>query len=90
MNITIGQLVVWLIVGSLAGFLAGIIWRRRSFGPVGNLIIGLAGALVGGFVFELLDIRITGLPKFEFDLADLVVAFIGALLLLFLLRLVRR
>ncbi|MBC8171878.1 MAG: GlsB/YeaQ/YmgE family stress response membrane protein [Anaerolineae bacterium] len=90
MSISIGQLLVWLLVGSLAGFLAGLIWRGRGYGVAGNLAIGLIGALLGGVLFNLLNISITGLPTFTFSLADLLVAVIGALLLLFILRIVGR
>jgi uncharacterized membrane protein YeaQ/YmgE (transglycosylase-associated protein family) len=90
MTINVGQLIVWLIIGSLAGFLAGLVVRGRGFGMLGNMLIGLVGALIGGLIFALLDIRITGLPTFTFSLADLLVAFIGAVILLLLARLVRR
>ncbi|MCU0495844.1 MAG: GlsB/YeaQ/YmgE family stress response membrane protein [Anaerolineae bacterium] len=90
MNIEIGSVIVWLIIGSLAGMLAGFILRGRGYGPVGNLVIGLVGALLGGFIFRVLNIRITGLPTFTFNLADLVVAFIGAVVLILILRLLLR
>jgi uncharacterized membrane protein YeaQ/YmgE (transglycosylase-associated protein family) len=90
MNISIdlGQLIVWLITGALAGYLAGVLLRGRGFGVLGNLIIGLLGGLLGGIVFGLLGISLN-LPRFTFSLADLIVAFIGALILLFLMSLVR-
>lgn len=90
MSIDIGQLIVWLIIGSLAGFLAGQVVRGRGFGVLGNMVIGLVGALIGGLIFELLNIEISGLPTFTFSLADLVVAFFGALILIALARVVRR
>jgi uncharacterized membrane protein YeaQ/YmgE (transglycosylase-associated protein family) len=90
MTIDAGQLIVWLIIGSLAGFLAGMVVRGRGFGVFGNMLIGLVGALVGGLIFALLNVEITGLPTFTFSLADLLVAFIGAVLLLLIARLFRR
>lgn len=90
MRIDAGQLIVWLITGALAGYLAGLVFRGRGFGTLGNIVVGLIGALVGGFIFQLLNIQITGLPTFTFSLADLVVAFIGAVVLIFLLRLLLR
>jgi uncharacterized membrane protein YeaQ/YmgE (transglycosylase-associated protein family) len=90
MSIGIGQLVVWIIMGSLAGFLAGMLFRGRGYGVLGNLAIGLLGALIGGVIFNLLNIQVTGLPTFEFNLADLVVSVIGALVLVFLLRIFAR
>lgn len=90
MQIDFGQLVVWLITGALAGYIAGQLFRRRGFGPFGNIIVGLVGALIGGLIFNLLNIEITGLPAFEFSMADLVTAVIGAVLLLFIAQLARR
>lgn len=90
MSIDVGQLIVWLIIGSLAGFLAGQVVRGRSFGVLGNMVIGLVGALIGGLIFELLNIRIGGLPTFTFRVEDLIVAFLGALILIAVVRLARR
>lgn len=90
MTLEIGSVIVWLIIGSLAGMLAGFVLRGRGYGPVGNLVIGLVGALLGGFIFQLLNIRLTGLPTFTFSLVDLIVAFLGAILLILLLRLLLR
>lgn len=90
MSIDAGQLIVWLITGALAGYLAGLIFRGKGFGAVGNIIVGLIGALVGGVLLRLLNVQITGLPTFTFSLADLVVAIIGAAVLIAVLRLVRR
>ncbi len=90
MTIDIGQLIVWLITGALAGYLAGLLVRRRSFGTFGNIIIGLVGALVGGLLFRVLNIRITGLPTFTFSLTDLLVAIVGAIVLVWVLQLAAR
>jgi uncharacterized membrane protein YeaQ/YmgE (transglycosylase-associated protein family) len=90
MTIQIGQLIVWLITGALAGYLAGLLVRRRGFGAVGNIVIGLMGALVGGLIFQLLNIRISGLPTFTFSLADLLVAIVGAVVLMLIIGLVAR
>ncbi|HEX2908961.1 MAG TPA: GlsB/YeaQ/YmgE family stress response membrane protein [Phototrophicaceae bacterium] len=90
MTIQVGQLIVWLITGALAGYLAGLLVRRRGFGTVGNIVIGLLGALVGGLIFQLLNIRISGLPTFTFSLADLLVAIIGAIVLMLIIGAVRR
>lgn len=89
MQIEIGQLIVWLITGALAGYLAGVLVRRRGFGAIGNIIIGLLGAVIGGVIFELLNVPLN-LPTLTFSLADLVVAFVGALVLIILIGLVMR
>ena len=60
MNVSAGQLVVWLLVGGAAGMLVGMVVRRRKrgYGLVPNLVIGLVGALIGGVLFQLLNIHI--------------------------------
>ena len=74
---------IWLIIiGIVAGFLAGIVVKGGGFGIIGDLIIGVIGALLGGFIFGLLHIAAYGL------IGELVVAFVGAVVLLLLLRLV--
>lgn len=88
-SVDIGQLIVWIITGALAGYLAGLVLRGRGFGTLGNIVIGLLGGILGGLLFGLLGIRIE-LPTFTFSLADLVVAFIGAILLVLVLGSVRR
>ncbi len=89
MSISLGQLIVWIITGALAGYLAGVLLRGRGFGTVGNIVIGLLGGLLGGVVFGLLGIQVN-LPVLQFSLADLIVAFVGAIILIFLLGFVRR
>lgn len=77
--------IVWtLLIGLVAGWLAGMLTKGRGFGLVGNLIVGVLGALLGGLVFGLLGIGAWGL------LGRLVLATAGAVLLLFLLRFVKR
>lgn len=89
-GITFGQVLVWLIIGALAGSLAGRLVTRskRGFGFFGNLILGLVGAVIGGFVFNLLDINIGG--DITLTLGDLIAAFVGAIILLVILQIVRR
>ncbi len=76
-----GGVVAWVVVGLLAGWLAGLLTRSRGFGCFGNLVIGLVGAAIGGFVFSLLNI--TGGSGFWGSVA---VATVGALLLLLVAR----
>ncbi len=88
-NISLGQLIVWIITGALAGYLAGSLLRGRGFGTLGNIIVGLLGGLLGGVIFGALGINLN-LPALTFSLADLIVAFIGAIILIILLGFVRR
>ena len=78
------SLVYFLLIGLAAGWLAGHLVRGHGFGLVENLIIGVIGALIGGFVFSTLGVNIGGL------LGELIAATVGALILLYLLRLIRR
>jgi uncharacterized membrane protein YeaQ/YmgE (transglycosylase-associated protein family) len=76
----------WLwftLIGLAAGFLAGLVVKGHGFGIIGNIIVGIIGALLGGFLFRLIGLSATG------KLGELVCAFVGAVVLLFLLRFVK-
>jgi len=79
---------IWLIwtivIGILAGWLAGQIVKGRGMGLVFDLIVGIIGSLLGGFVFGLLGLGAYGL------LGRLVMATVGAVLLLLLVRVIKR
>ena len=81
MDMTAGEMVVWAIIGLLAGSLAGLVVKRKKegFGWVTNLIFGLIGAFIGGAAFDKLDINL-GLSKITVDLNLVVAAFCGSLL----------
>lgn len=72
------SLLLFLLIGALASFLAGKIMRGRDFGLGKNMLLGMAGAFVGGFLFRLLGFHTFGLP------ADLLVATVGAIVILWL------
>ncbi len=74
-------LVYEILIGILAGWLAGKIMRGRGFGVLLDLVIGIVGSLLGGFVFSLLGLYSGSL------LGSLVIATVGAMLLLYLVRL---
>ncbi len=77
--------ILWsIIIGIVAGFLAGKIMKGSGFGLLGDLVIGLVGALIGGWLFGALGIGAVGL------LGILLQATLGAIVLLFLIRLVKR
>lgn len=84
MNLSFEQLALLLVVGAVAGWLAGLILQRRGFGLVGNLIIGVIGSFLGRFVVGLLGFGVRS------TLAGLITAVIGALLLVWLLSFVPR
>jgi uncharacterized membrane protein YeaQ/YmgE (transglycosylase-associated protein family) len=76
-----GGVLGWVLIGLVAGWLASTMTRGRGFGCLGNIAIGLAGAVIGGFLFTLLGFDGTvGL------LGSIVIASIGAALLLILLN----
>jgi uncharacterized membrane protein YeaQ/YmgE (transglycosylase-associated protein family) len=79
------NLLVWIIVGGIAGWLASLVVQGGGMGIVGDVIVGIVGALIGGFVLSLLLPGTFGISGFNF--ASLVVAFIGAVILLFIVRL---
>lgn len=77
-------LLVILFVGLVAGWLAGKVVRGTGFGIIGDIVVGIAGALVASFLFPKLGIRIgTGLAS------EIVYSAIGAVILLLVVRLVR-
>jgi uncharacterized membrane protein YeaQ/YmgE (transglycosylase-associated protein family) len=79
------SLIIFLIVGAIAGWLAGQIMRGGGFGLVGDIIVGIVGAFLAGWLFPRLGFHIgSGL------LGAIISATIGACILLFLVRLVRR
>jgi uncharacterized membrane protein YeaQ/YmgE (transglycosylase-associated protein family) len=90
MTLDLGQVIVWVIIGMIAGTFAAFVFRRRGYGSIGNLLIGLLGGVIGGVLFDLLNIRIGGELVLRFTATDLLGAFVGALILLFLLRMISR
>ena len=91
MNETLVEIVVWIIVGMLAGSLTGLALKRnkKGFGWYVNLGIGMVGALIGGFLFDLLNIDL-GLANISVSLQDIVSAFVGSLIFLAVLIFVRK
>ncbi len=75
-----GGLLVWIIVGLVAGFLASRFVKGGGYGLLGDLVIGLIGAVVGGFLLGFFIHTTVGL------LGSIIVAFIGAVILLFIVR----
>jgi uncharacterized membrane protein YeaQ/YmgE (transglycosylase-associated protein family) len=76
----LAALVWWIVVGLIAGFLAGLVMRGGGFGIVGDIIVGILGAIIGGFVAGLLGLGSSGF------IGSIIIAFLGACLLIALLR----
>jgi len=78
-------LIAWLIIGAIAGWLAGILVKGGGFGFIVDIIVGIVGAFVGGWLAEALHITLgSGF------IGSIIVAVIGAVILLFVIRLIRR
>ena len=82
---TVETLLIWLLIGAVAGWLAGLVVRGGGFGLVGNIVVGIIGAFVGGWLFGYLHIA-TGGGLF----GEIIGATIGAIVLLFAIRVLRR
>lgn len=77
---------IWFIlIGLVAGWLAGVLMKGGGFGIVGDIVIGVVGALIGGVTFNALGISMGGGL-----LGSIIVATIGAVILIFMLRLIKR
>ena len=72
-------LIIFIVIGAAAGWLAGILMKGSGFGPVGNIIIGIIGAIAGGLMFGLLGL-----------IGSIVTAIVGAALLLFLVWIITK
>jgi uncharacterized membrane protein YeaQ/YmgE (transglycosylase-associated protein family) len=80
------DLLTWLVVGLIAGVLASLVMGGTGYGLIGDIIIGIVGAFVGGWVFRQLGVT----SPFGGLAGTIFVAFCGAVVLLFVLRLLRR
>ena len=78
------SLVWFLLIGLIAGWLAGRVMKGGGYGLVGDMIVGVIGALIGGWLFGRLGISAGGL------IGAIITAFVGAVILILLLRVIRR
>jgi len=78
-------LIIWLIVGAVAGWLAGMVVKGGGYGLIGDIIVGIVGAFIAGWLLPRFGIVIGG-----GIIAAIINAFIGAVILLLRLRLIRR
>jgi uncharacterized membrane protein YeaQ/YmgE (transglycosylase-associated protein family) len=75
-----GSIIWWLVVGLIAGALAGLVMRGGGYGIVGDIVVGLVGALIGGFLASLIGLGSSGL------IGTIIIAFIGACVFIAILR----
>lgn len=80
-------LLSWIVVGAIAGWLAGTLVKGRGFGCLGDIIVGVVGALVGGFLAS----QLFNMPDAVngFNLGSILVAFLGAVVVIVIVRLLR-
>ncbi len=78
------DIVLWILFGALAGWIASMIMKTNGqMGALANIVVGIIGAFIGGFLFRTL----TGINVEGFNLTSLIVAIIGAVILLALVKL---
>jgi uncharacterized membrane protein YeaQ/YmgE (transglycosylase-associated protein family) len=84
---SLAQLIIFLAIGLAAGWLAERVMRGRGSNLAGSLVVGVIGAIVGGFLFARLGIGLSGVPHL---VNSFLAAFAGSILLIVLLRFIKR
>jgi uncharacterized membrane protein YeaQ/YmgE (transglycosylase-associated protein family) len=82
--VDVQALILFLVIGAVAGWIAGMLMRGGGFGVLGNIVVGVIGALIGGFLFGLLGITAGGL------VGSLVTAVAGAAVLLLIVGVLKK
>jgi uncharacterized membrane protein YeaQ/YmgE (transglycosylase-associated protein family) len=83
--------IVWLLFGALVGWLASLVMRTDAQqGALLNIIVGIVGAFLGGFLFNILGLGGSNINNSDFSLSALIVSFIGAVVLLGIVNLFQR
>ncbi len=77
-------LIWFVLIGLVAGWLAGVLMKGGGFGLIGDIVVGIIGAVIGGYVFGFLGVGTHGF------IGQVFVATVGAVILIFLLRLIKR
>lgn len=77
-------LLVFLGIGAVAGWLAGLLMKGGGFGLLGNIVVGVIGAVIGGYLFSALGITAGGI------IGSIITATVGAVLLLFVVRILKK
>lgn len=70
------SLLIWIILGGLAGWLAGQLTKGRGYGCLGNVLLGIVGSVVGGWLFSLIGLRVVG------GVGSFVAAVVGAIIVI--------
>lgn len=78
------SILAWIVLGLIAGWLAGVLVKGNGYGVIGDIILGILGALVGGWITSsLMGVDVNG-----FNLQSLLIAVLGAVVVIFIARLV--
>ena len=80
---TLTGIIIFLLVGAIAGWLAGLITKGGGFGLIGDIVVGIIGSLIGGWLFGLLGIAAGGL------IGSIIAAVVGAIILIAIVRLIK-
>jgi uncharacterized membrane protein YeaQ/YmgE (transglycosylase-associated protein family) len=79
------ELIIWLAIGAIAGWLAGLIMKGYGFGLVGNIVVGIIGAIIAGWLLPRVGIIVIGGV-----VAEIINAVIGAVILLLIIGFVKK
>jgi uncharacterized membrane protein YeaQ/YmgE (transglycosylase-associated protein family) len=85
MDATLTSIIVWIIVGGVAGWLASLVVTGAGLGLVGDIIVGIIGAVIAGWLFPYLGVSLGG-----GIIGAIIAAAIGAIILLVIIKLIRR
>ena len=88
MSSSVKSLIIFLVIGAVAGWLAGLLMRGGGFGLLGNIVVGVIGAVFGGWLFGVLGISLGGLV--DGLVGSLITAVAGAVVLLFIVGLIKK
>jgi uncharacterized membrane protein YeaQ/YmgE (transglycosylase-associated protein family) len=78
------NLIIFLVIGALAGWLAGVIMKGRGFGIIGNIVVGILGSFLGGWLLPMVGLGMGG------EFGGFITAVIGAVILLFIVGLIKK
>jgi uncharacterized membrane protein YeaQ/YmgE (transglycosylase-associated protein family) len=81
---TFTDLIIFLVIGAVAGWLAGLIMKGGGYGLIGDIVVGVIGSVIGGWLFGVLGIAAGGL------IGSIIAAVVGAIILIAILRLIKR
>ena len=85
---SIESILIWVLLGAVAGWIAGLLYKGRGLGTAGNIVVGILGSFLGGWLAPKLGIA--GAEVGGFSLASILTAAGGAIVLLFLIGILRK